>query len=259
LTTSGAFWNVLRLQEEIFDMRYFTRLPGLLAFLVLCVNADAAIALAAHKIAKDLSGAEITALATPGYNSTAGNLIAVWAVSYSGAQPVGYIADSAGDTFRPATLRRGAWYGQWFYAKNAKGDPFNVVTIHPATTGRATLIYPAMIVLEYSGAGNASPLDVDVAGPQGSLNGSWTSSSFDVSAGELVLLGIVTANGGAYTASSGYKMQDSYITPTSSKFSFAAVDQVFPSAQSGITAGITWTGTYLATGAVVSFKPAASQ
>ena len=239
-------------------MRYLMKTLAVVVFFVLCLDADATITLVAHKITKDLTGAEITALATPGYNSTAGNLIVVWAVSYSGAQPVGYVTDSAGDTFVGATLQKGTWYGQFFYAKSVKGDPFNVVTIHPATTGRATFIYPGMNVLEYSGVDQAAPLDLDTAGTQGALAGSWTSGSFNAPAGEMVLLGIVTANGGSYTAGPGFKIEDAYLTPTSSKFSFAALEQVSPNARTGVTASVTWTGTLQATGAVVSFKPAAA-
>jgi len=224
---------------------------------VMALNAQGAIHLVTHKTAKDLTGAEITALATPGYNSTAGDLIVVWTVSYSGAQPIGYVTDSAGDTFTAATLHRGTWHGQWYYARNVKGDPFNVVTIHPATAGRATFIYPAMNVMEFSGADKLAPMVLDLAGKQGSLSGAWTSDSFNAAAGELVLLGIVTANGGAYTAGPGFKIEDAYLTPNSSKFSFAALDQIPSSAQTGVTAGVTWTGTLQATGAVVSFKPAA--
>jgi hypothetical protein len=231
-------------------------LAKVLTVLALCLDANAAISLMAHKINKDLTGAEITALATPGYNSTAGNLIVVWAVSYSGAQPIGTVTDSAGDTFTAATLQKGTWFGQWFYARKVKGDPFNVVTIHPALTGRATFIYVGMSVLEYSGVDKASPPGLDIAGPQGSLNGLWTSSSINVAAGELVLLGIVTGYGGAYTAGAGFKIEDAYLTPSSSKFSFGVMDQIASGAQTGVNASVTWTGTLQATGAVVSFKPA---
>jgi len=231
-------------------------LARFLAILALCLDANAAISLVAHKINKDLTGAEITALAAPGYNSTAGNLIAVWVVSYSGGQPTGTVTDSAGDTFTAATLQKGAWFGQWFYARNVKGDPFNVVTIHPTTTGRATFIYVGISVLEYSGADKASPLMLDVAGNQGSLNGVWTSGNINIAAGELVLLGIVTGYGGAYTPGAGFKIEDAYLTPSSSKFSFGVMDQIFANTQSGVTASVTWTGTLQATGAVVSFKPA---
>jgi len=227
----------------------------ILTFGICCLNADAAITMVAHKVNKDITGAELTALASGGYDSAAGNLIAVWAVSYGGAQPIGLVTDSAGDTFTAATPRTGAWNGQWFYAKNIKGDSFNVVTVHPAATGRATFKYVGIVVLEYSGVDKISPLDVDTAGPQGSLPG-WTSSSFRVSAGEVVLLGMVTATGSPYTAGSGYTLEDSYITPGNATFSFAAEDQVFPSAQSDIAASITWTGAHQATGAVVSFKAA---
>jgi hypothetical protein len=112
-----------------------------------------------------------------------------------------------------------------------------------------------MIVLEYSGLDKNSPPTTDTAGQQGSLNGSWTSSAFTVSTGELVLIGLVTANGGKYTPGPGFQMQESYFTPSSSKFSFAACDQIFAAAQSGVTAGVTWTGTYQTTAAVISFKP----
>jgi len=177
-------------------------------------------------------------------------------VTYSGAEPAGLVTDSAGDTFKPATLRNGTWSGQWFYAANVKGDPFNVVTIHPKTTGRATFKYPGMIVLEYSGVDRAAAPLVDAAGPQGSLIGAWASTAFHASAGELVLVGIVTANGGNYTAAAGFQMQESYFTPASSRFSFAACDRVFAAPQSDITATVSWTGTFQTTGAVVSFKPA---
>ncbi len=235
------------------------RTLNLLAILVfLAFDAKGAISLAKHKIAKDLTGAELTALATSGYNSEAGNLIVVWTVSYSGAQPIGSVTDSAGDTFTAATLNRGAWSGQWFYARNVKGDSFNVVTIHPAITGRAVFTYPGMSVMEFSGADKVAPVALDVSGTQGSLAGAWTSNSFNAAAGELVLLGIVTANGGAYAAGPGFKIEDSYLTPSTSKFSFAALDEIVSSAQTGVTASVTWTGTLLATGAVVSFKPAAA-
>jgi len=216
----------------------------------------AAVSLTAHKIAKDLTGAEVTALATPGYESTQGDLILVWAVSYSGSQPVGFVTDSAGDTFMPTTLKRGTWYGQWFYAKNVKGDPFNVITIHPAMTGRATLTYPGMCVMEFSGADKNAPIAADVEGQQGSLSGGWTSNAFDVPAGGAALIGIVTANGGAFTAGPGFKIEDSYLTPSSSKFSFASLAQFFPAEKSGVTANVTWTGTFQAAGAVVAIKPA---
>src|ERR1051326_2299672 len=146
-----------------------------LTVLVSGLNANA-ISLVAHKVSKELTGAEITALATPGYNSTAGNFIAVWAISFSSAQPPGSVTDSAGDTFTPSPLNKGTYFGQWFYAKNVKGDTFNVVTIHPALTGRATFVYVGMIVLEYSGVDQSSPIRVETAGPQGSLNGAWSSA-----------------------------------------------------------------------------------
>jgi len=221
----------------------------------LALDARGAVQLVAHKIAKDLTGAEVTAVSTPGYNSTPGNLILVWAVSYSGAQPVGSVTDSAGDTFTPTTLNKGTWFGQWFYAKNVKGDPYNVITIHPAITGRTTLTYPGMIVLEFSGADKVAPIAVDTAGPQGAL-AAWTSNPFDVPAGGAALLGIVTANGGAFTAGPGFRIEDSYLTPNSSKFSFAALDQFYSAAQTGVTANVAWTGTLQATGAVIVIKPA---
>src|SRR5262245_14904289 len=108
------------------------------SLLSLCVPARAGITLVAHKIAKDLTGAESYAMNAPGYESKSGNFIAVWVVSYSGADPVGTVTDSAGDAFKPATFRSGTWNGQWFYAANVKGDAFNVITIRPKTSGRAT-------------------------------------------------------------------------------------------------------------------------
>src|SRR5262249_7394584 len=119
-------------------MRCAKAVLSVLGFLIPGWQVKAEITLAAHKAAKDLTGAESTALAAPGYESKAGNTIAVWVVTYSGAQPVGLVTDSAGDTFKPATIQAGTWNGQWFYATNVKGDPFNVVTIHPKTSGRAT-------------------------------------------------------------------------------------------------------------------------
>lgn len=234
-------------------MRRLTGFAILQVFLAL--DARGAVQLAAHKIAKDLTGAEVTAISTPGYNSTPGNLILVWAVSYSGSQPVGSVTDSAGDTFVPTTLNKGTWFGQWFYAKNVKGDPYNVITIHPAITGRATLTYPGMSVLEFSGADKAAPIAVETGGPQGAL-AAWTSNPFDVPAGGAALLGIVTANGGAFTAGPGFKIEDSYLTPNSSKFSFASLDQFFPAAKTGVTANVSWSGTLQSTGGVVVIKAA---
>ena len=226
-----------------------------LTVLVSGLNANA-ISLIAHKASKELTGAEITALATPGYNSTAGNFIAVWAVSFSSAQPPGSVTDSAGDTFTPAALNKGTYFGQWFYARNIKGDPFNVVTIHPALTGRATFVYVGMIVLEYGGVDPASSIGVDTAGTQGSLNGGWSSKPFDAAPGDVVLLGIVTANGGTFTPAAGLKIQEAYLTPTSSKFSFAVLDHPVPAAQPGMNAAVSWMGVLQATGGVISLKPA---
>ena len=231
-------------------------LIAVIGLLILCLPAHTAIALAAHKIAKDLTGAESYAMNAPGYESKAGNFIAVWVVSYSGADPAGSVTDSAGDTFKPATFRGGTWNGQWFYAANVKGDAFNVITIRPKTSGRATFKYPGIIVLEYSGVDKTAAPVIDATGPQGSLNGTWTSTPFNASAGELVLAGIVTANGGNYTPSAGFQMQESYFTPSNRQFSFGAFDRVQASSQTGITATISWTGTFQTTAAVVSFKPA---
>ena len=234
-------------------MRKVLRSAAVLALLAL--PTQAAVQLVVHKIAKDITGAEVTAVSTTGFNSTAGNTILVWTVSFSGAQPVGFVTDSAGDTFTAVTPNKGTWFGEWFYAKNIKGDPYNVVTIHPAITGRATLTYPGMCVMEFSGVDKSDPIAASAAGPQGALS-SWTSTAFDVPAGGAALLGIVTANGGAFTAGPGFKIEDSYQTTSSSKFSFASLDQFFPEARSGVTAGVAWTGTLQATGAVVALKPA---
>ena len=125
------------------------------------------------------------------------------------------------DTFTAGTLQKGTWYGQFFYAKNVKGDPFNVVTIRPAIIGRVTFVYVGMTVLEYSGVDKNAPLSLDIAGPQGQLSGAWNSTPFNVGAGDLVVLGIVTANGGAYTPGAGFKIEDQYLTPAANKFSFA--------------------------------------
>jgi hypothetical protein len=111
-----------------------------------------------------------------------------------------------------------------------------------------------MIVLEYSGVDKAATPVVDSAGPEGSLNG-WTSAAFDAFAGDLVLVGLVTANGGNYTAGGGFAMQESYFTPSSRAFNFAAFDRVFASAQSGAAMAVSWTGTFQTTGSVVSFRP----
>jgi hypothetical protein len=230
-------------------------LAGLFLLSGLSLPSQGAIALVSHKSAKDLTGAESTALASPGYESKAGNMIAVWVITYSATESVGVVEDSAGDAFKPATLRNGTWNGQWFYATNVKGDSFNVVTIRPKTTGRATFKYPAMVVLEYSGVGKSAAPVADVAGQQGSLNGSWTSAPFDVSAGQLLLVGIVTANGGKYTAPEGFTMEESYFTPASNKFSFAAFDQIASAAKPGSTASVKWEGTFQTTGAVLAFKP----
>ena len=213
-----------------------------------------AVTLGVHKIAKELTGAEVYSLAANGYSSTAGNLIVVWTVTYSGAQPVGLVRDSAGDTFTPLAQNKGTWYGQWFYARNVKGDPFNVVTIQPANTGRATLIYPAMIVMEFSGADKDSPIPTELTGQQGMLS-AWDSKAFDAPARSVALLGIVTANGGAYEAGAGFKIEDSYLTPNSSKFSVAVLDRFFTGAQTGVTASVTWKGMLQATGAGIVIKP----
>jgi hypothetical protein len=112
-----------------------------------------------------------------------------------------------------------------------------------------------MIVLEYSGVDKNAALVLDKAGPQGSLNGAWASEALNGAAGALVLMGIVRANGGGYTAGPGFTIRESYLTTTASKFSFAAFDHVLGAAQTGVSAGVSWTGTFQATGAVVSFKP----
>jgi hypothetical protein len=124
----------------------------------------------------------------------------------------------------------------------------NVVTIHPALNGRATFIYVGMIVLEYSGVDPNSTIRLETSGTQGSLNGGWSSKPFDAASGDVVLLGIVTANGGAYTGGAGFKIEGAYLMPSSIKLSFAVLDQTVASSQRGMTAGVTWTGTLQADG-----------
>ena len=103
-----------------------------------------------------------------------------------------------------------------------------------------------MVVMEFSGADKDSPILAEITGPQGMLS-AWNSKPFDAAAGSAALLGIVTANGGAYSAGDGFKIEDSYITPNSAKFSFAVLDRFFTSAQTGITGGVTWNGMLQAT------------
>jgi len=108
--------------------------------------------------------------------------------------------------------------------------------------------------MEFSGAEKETPILAEVTGPHGMLS-AWNSTPFDAPAGSAALLGIVTGNGGAFTPGSGFKIEDSYLTPTSSKFSFAVLDRFFAAAQKSVIADVTWNGSLQATGASILIKP----
>src|SRR5262245_2577710 len=101
----GSYPRSCRRQSDKVATRMW-RSPFLLtaaSLLALCTQAQSAITLVAQRITKDLTGAENYAVNAPGYESKAGNFIAVWTVTYSGGDPVGLVSDSAGNTYKPAT------------------------------------------------------------------------------------------------------------------------------------------------------------
>jgi len=153
--------------------------------------------------------------------TTAGNLIVAYVVPGS-AQPGSIsIADNIGNTYAPATstliTNQCGMSQEFFYAANVAGgnDTITATTANPGGM--------ALVVLEYSGAATANPLDAQASSSQAGCVSSGSPSSAPVTtanANELIITGAaVSATGLVWTAGSGYTLR------TATTFGFAVADQ----------------------------------
>ncbi len=174
-------------------------------------SSGAPIALVQH-ISKDAGLSNSSSLAFNS-NNTAGNWIGVCIRAGKPGQ-VFTVTDSRGNTYRQAVQFNEFADGETvgvFYAENIAGGA-NAVTVSDTISGQ-TLRFA---ILEYSGILSANSLDA-TAVTSGSSTSPNSGNATTLTSGDLLLGAIATADTPAFTAGSGYKIEETVPAPPSTK------------------------------------------
>jgi hypothetical protein len=154
-------------------------------------------------------------------NTTAGNWIAVCIRGGLSSSQVFSVTDSSGNTYHQAFrlgLATSSNTFALFYAENIKGGP-DAVTVTQSVFGPLRFA-----ILEYSGVATSNSLDVPPVTAQGNSASPNSGNLTTVSNGDLLLGTVITQNGEAYTAGSGYTIEES--VPASPNTKLIAEDQL---------------------------------
>src|SRR6266849_508011 len=209
--------------------------------------AQAAITLVQHT-SKDAGTTTTSSLAFTTAN-TARNLIAVCVRGGLSSSQVFTVVDSNGNTYRQATqigFTSSAVTLAIYYAENIKGGA-NTITVSQTVSGPLRFA-----ILEYSGVATSNSLDV-FASATGTSSSPNSGNLTTTASGDLLLGAVATTNPGAFTARTGYKIEE--FAPVEPNTKLIAEDQIqtsagLASAAASLTASDTW-GVVLA-----SFKAA---
>src|SRR6266404_5869264 len=166
--------------------------------------------------------------------NTAGNWIAVAIRAGSSSSQVFAVSDSNANTYRRAFqlgITASAFTFAIFYAENIKGGA-NTVSISDTVSGPFRFA-----ILEYSGVATSNSLDV-TAVTQGNSTSPNSGSLSPTANGDLLLGAIVTQNPAAFTAGSGYTIEE--FAPAEPNTKLIAEDQI------QATAGLASAGALLA-------------
>src|SRR6266404_4520728 len=166
--------------------------------------------------------------------NTAGNWIAVAIRAGSSSSQVFAVSDSNANTYRRAFqlgITASAFSLAIFYAENIKGGA-NTITVSDTVAGPFRFA-----ILEYSGVATSNSLDV-TAVTQGNSTSPNSGSLTPTANGDLLLGAIVTQNPGAFTAGTGYTIEER--VPAEPNTKLIAEDQI------QTTAGLASAGALLA-------------
>jgi HYDIN/CFA65/VesB family protein len=183
-----------------------------------------------------------------GSNNTAGNFIAV--VIQGGQSGEAFtVTDSQGNTYQQAIQTNEDTAGETiaiYYATNIAGGA-NTVTLYQSILGSFRFA-----ILEYSGVAKTNALDV-AAAAQGASAFPSSGSVTTTANGDLLLGGVMSAGGEIYTASSGYRIEQS--VPASPNTRVIAEDQTQATAGPN-SAGASLSTTDFWAAVLAAFKPA---
>src|SRR6266581_2670584 len=209
--------------------------------------AASGIALVQHA-SKDAGTTTISSLAFAS-PTTAGNWIAVAIRGGLSSSQVFTVVDSNGNTYRQAAqigFTSSAVTLAIYYAENIKGGA-NTITVSDTVSGPLRLA-----ILEYSGVATSNSLDVfaTATGTSATPNsGNLTTTT----SGDLLLGAVATTNPGAFTAGTGYKIEE--FVPAEPNTKLASEDQIQSSAGLA-SAAVSLSGSDVWGVVLVAFKPA---
>src|SRR5260221_3607288 len=186
-----------------------------------------------QRISHDCGTNALAQLAFPS-NNTVGNWIAVCVRAGNSNTQVFAVSDSNANTYRRALqlgITASAFTFAIFYAENIKGGA-NTVSISDTVSGPFRFA-----ILEYSGVATSNSLDV-TAVTQGNSTSPNSGSLSPTANGDLLLGAIVTQNPAAFTAGSGYTIEE--FAPAEPNTKLIAEDQI------QATAGLASAGALLA-------------
>ncbi|HYY73009.1 MAG TPA: IPT/TIG domain-containing protein [Candidatus Bathyarchaeia archaeon] len=173
-------------------------------------------------------------------NTTAGNWIAVVVRAGSSSSQAFTVSDSSGNTFRQGLqfgLSQTALTFAIYYAESIKGGA-DTITVSDTVAGPFRIS-----ILEYSGVAPNNSLDATPITAQGNSASPNTGSLTTSASGDLLLSVIVTTNATAFTAGTGYTIEEA--VPASPNTKLIAMDQLqrssgTVSAGASITAADNW-------------------
>src|SRR6266568_5467503 len=209
--------------------------------------AASGIALVQHA-SKDAGTTTISSLAFAS-PTTAGNWIAVAIRGGLSSSQVFTVVDSNGNTYRQAAqigFTSSAVTLAIYYAENIKGGA-NTITVSDTVSGPLRFA-----ILEYSGVATSNSLDVfaTATGTSATPNsGNLTTTT----SGDLLLGAVATTNPGAFTAGTGYKIEE--FVPAEPNTKLASEDQIQSSAGLA-SAAVSLSGSDVWGVVLVAFKPA---
>ncbi len=176
-----------------------------------------------------------------GASVTTGNALIVGCVASAASAPTITVSDTAGNTFNPMGSQL-AWnsngsFTEMFVALNVTGNSSDAITCNYS----ASVSYPGLVAVQYSGVATSSAVDVTNASGQCTNCNGVTSSSFTTAQAQEVIVAIYNANNSVtFTAGTGFTIEVQAGGTGSSGFALA--DEVTSAVQSAVSTSTSWSG-----------------
>ena len=180
-----------------------------------------------------------TSLSTAGASVMTGNALVVGCAVVAASAPTITVSDTAGNTFSPVGSEL-AWnssgnFTEMFAALNVTGNANDAITCNFS----ASVSYPGLVAVQYSGVATSGAIDVTNATGQCSNCTSVTSSSFTTAQAKEVIVALYNANNTA-TFSPGTGFTVEVQAGGTSNSGFALGDEITSAVQSGVTTSVSW-------------------